>query len=260
MGILNVTPDSFSDGARFNQFDQALAHAEEMIEQGADIIDIGGESTRPGAKAVSESEEIKRVIPLVERVSRLGVPVSVDTSKPGVMRASAEAGAGMINDVRALTEPGALAVVSEIKLPVCLMHMQGQPRTMQHNPSYQDVVSEVKGFLRERIAACVNAGIDTSLIAIDPGFGFGKTLPHNLELLTQLSCFNDLNVPILAGLSRKSMLGQITGRDVNDRLAASLAVALIAMQQGAKIIRVHDVKQTSDVKKIFIATNTAELI
>lgn len=254
MGILNVTPDSFSDGARFNQFDSAVRHATEMLEAGADIIDIGGESTRPGASEVSVAEEINRVIPLVKAIKALGARVSVDTSKADVMLAAAEAGADMLNDVRALTQPGALQAAVESKLPVCLMHMQGQPRSMQHNPEYHNVVQEVYDFLNQRVTACEQAGISRDLLSIDPGFGFGKSLQHNLQLLNDLPVFSELKLPILVGLSRKSMLGQITGREVHDRMAASLAVALLAMQRGASIIRVHDVAQTLDIKKVFLST------
>lgn len=254
MGILNVTPDSFSDGAKYNQFDKALKHAEQMLNEGADIIDIGGESTRPGAAEVSVEEELDRVIPLVEKINALGARISVDTSKPEVMEAAILAGAALINDVRALQTPGSIEVVAKHQIPVCLMHMQGQPRTMQSAPQYQDVVAEVKGFLSDRISACEQAGISSSMISVDPGFGFGKRLEHNLALLQGLNELSSLGVPVLAGLSRKSMLGEITGRDVNERLPASLAVALIAMQQGAKIIRVHDVKETKDIKEVFLAT------
>lgn len=254
MGILNVTPDSFSDGSRYNQQDKAFAHAQQMIAEGADIIDIGGESTRPGAKDVSVEEELSRVVPLVESIRGLNCKISVDTSKPEVMQAALIAGADMINDVRALSVPGAKEVVAQFQVPVCLMHMQGQPRTMQAEPKYHDVVSDVKAFLSQRITECEAFGIGKELICIDPGFGFGKTLQHNLQLLTGLGEFNSLDVPLLAGLSRKSMLAQITDRDVDERLAASLAVALIALQKGAKIIRVHDVKETADIKKVFLAT------
>jgi dihydropteroate synthase len=254
MGILNVTPDSFSDGAKYQQQDQALRHATEMLAAGADIIDIGGESTRPGAAPVSVDEEIARVVPLVAAIKRLGARISVDTSKPQVMLAATEAGADMINDVRALTAPGALEAAGKCQVAVCLMHMQGEPRTMQSAPHYQNVVEDVSRYLQQRIAACEAAGIKRSLLAIDPGFGFGKTLQHNLQLLAHLHQFTQLGVPVLAGLSRKSMLGEITGKAIDDRMAASLAVALLAMQQGAKIIRVHDVAQTVDVKKVFLAT------
>jgi len=254
MGILNVTPDSFSDGSRYNQMDKALAHAEQMLEQGAQIIDIGGESTRPGAQEVDAEEECGRVIPLITRLKALGAKVSIDTSKPEVMLAAADAGADMLNDVRALSLPGALTAAARCQLPICLMHMQGQPQSMQEAPQYRDVVAEVVDFLRLRIEACEQAGISRSMISIDPGFGFGKTLDHNLLLLTQLERFGDLNQPILIGISRKSMLGQITGREVHDRMPASIAAALIAMQKGARIIRVHDVAETIDAKKVFVAT------
>ncbi len=254
MGILNVTPDSFSDGARYDQFDRAIKHAHAMLEQGADIIDIGGESTRPGAAPVSIEQELGRVIPLIEAIKKTGHLVSVDTSKPEVMKAAAQAGVDMINDVRALTVPGALKVVTDFQLPVCLMHMQGQPTSMQNAPTYQNVVSEVLDYLHQRIDACVNSGIKRELISIDPGFGFGKSLQHNLDLLKNLNKFKSLGLPVLAGLSRKSMIGQITGQPVDERLSGSLAVALIAMQQGAKIIRVHDVRETVDIKKIYLAT------
>lgn len=258
MGILNVTPDSFSDGARFNQFDSAVEHASSMLEAGADIVDIGGESTRPGAGEVAVEDEISRVVPLVKAVKSLGGRVSVDTSKAEVMLAAAEAGADMLNDVRALTQSGALQAAAATQLPVCLMHMQGQPRSMQHNPDYQNVVEEVCIFLKERIAACEQAGIARRLLSIDPGFGFGKNLQHNLQLLNQLQALSSLRLPILVGLSRKSMLGQITGREVHDRMAASLAVALLAMQRGASIVRVHDVAQTVDIKKVFLVTKDVQ--
>jgi dihydropteroate synthase len=255
MGILNVTPDSFSDGAQYTQLDKAVKHAEQMLLDGADIIDIGGESTRPGAQEVTAETEIERVVPLVCRLKSLGCLVSVDTSKPEVMQAVADAGADMINDVRALSMPGAVEMLAKLQLPVCLMHMQGQPGTMQISPEYSDVVNDVLKYLGGRVATCLAAGISNSLISVDPGFGFGKALQHNIELLTQLRSFEALNLPVLVGLSRKSMIGQITGRDVCDRLSGSLAVALIAMQQGAKIIRVHDVKQTVDVRQVYLATN-----
>jgi len=254
MGILNVTPDSFSDGSKFTQFDNAVKHAEQMLLDGADIIDIGGESTRPGAAEVSIDDEINRVVPLVKKIKSIGALVSVDTSKPQVMQAAADVGADMVNDVRALSLPGAVETMAVLQLPVCLMHMQGQPGTMQSSPQYNDVVSEVVKYLQNRVDICTAAGIAHSLISVDPGFGFGKSLQHNIELITQLKCFEALNSPVLVGLSRKSMIGQITGRDVCDRLSGSLAVALIAMQQGAKIIRVHDVKETVDVKNVFLAT------
>ncbi len=257
MGVLNVTPDSFSDGAKYHHLDLAAKRALQMIEEGVDIIDIGGESTRPGASEVELDEELKRVVPLIEKIAPLGVPISIDTSKPEVMRAAINAGAHMVNDVRALQENGAIDAVAELGCPVCLMHMQGQPRTMQNNPEYIDVVEEVADFLAKRITACTAKGIDKDLICVDPGFGFGKSLAHNLSLLNNLSHLEKLGVPVLAGMSRKSMLGQITGKDVNERLAASLAVALIAMQNGAKIIRVHDVKETVDVRNVYLAALSA---
>ncbi len=255
MGILNVTPDSFSDGSQFNSVQAALKHAESMIKEGVDIIDVGGESTRPGAAEVNQEEEIRRVIPIVREIKKLGIAVSVDTSKTQVMKAAADVGVDMINDVRALSDNGAVEVVAEYQLATCLMHMQGQPNRMQDNPEYQNVVLDVIGFLKKRIGFCIDAGVKPELISIDPGFGFGKNLQHNLMLLQSLKSLECLKVPVLVGLSRKSMIGQITGRDICDRLAGSLALALIAMQQGAKIIRVHDVKQTVDIKKIFLATN-----
>ncbi len=254
MGVLNVTPDSFSDGANFQCPEQAMVRARQMVSEGVDIIDIGGESTRPGADEVSLSEELKRVVPVIEAVKPLGKFVSVDTSKPEVMEAALEAGADMINDVSALSADGALEVIARYQVPVCLMHMQGEPRSMQHDPAYQDVVSEVYDYLKDRLEVCEKAGIGRDLITIDPGFGFGKSLQHNVALLKYLAVFNQLNVPVLAGLSRKSMLGQITGRPVDERMPASIAVALMAMQKGASIIRVHDVAQTVDVKKVYLAT------
>ncbi len=252
MGILNVTPDSFSDGGRFLAADAAIRQAQRMAAEGAAIIDVGGESTRPGAPGVSVQEELERVIPVVESVaSSLPVPVSVDTSKPEVMRAAVAAGAGMINDVRALREPGALEAAAQCAVPLCLMHMQGQPRTMQRHPRYDDVVSEVKAFLQARVEACVRAGIARDRLVLDPGFGFGKTLEHNLELLERLEAFKDLDLPVLVGLSRKSMIGAILGDvPVEGRLHGSVAGAVIAAMKGAVIIRVHDVGPTVDALKV----------
>lgn len=245
MGILNVTPDSFSDGGRFNRFDDAIRQAQQMVAGGAAIIDIGGESTRPGASAVSAEDEINRVVPVIAAlVQEIDVPISIDTSKPAVMAAAVSAGAGMINDVNALQAVGTLELVASLNVPVCLMHMQGEPRTMQQAPVYEDVVEEVYRFLEQRIDACEAAGIVRSNIVIDPGFGFGKTLGHNLELLKRLSRFEDLGVPVLVGISRKSMIGQITGCELDDRLSGSLAAATLATWLGASIIRVHDVKET----------------
>lgn len=252
MGILNITPDSFSDGGVFLHPQKAVDHAAAMVEQGADIIDIGGESTRPGAAAVGVQQELDRVLPVLELLLRqIKVPISIDTSKPEVMRAVSEAGAGMINDVNALRSEDALTAVAESGLPVCLMHMQGEPRTMQKNPQYDDVVDEVKLFLRERIQAAEQAGISRDNILIDPGFGFGKTLAHNLELLRRLSEFQSLGAPLLAGLSRKSMIDMALGLPVDQRLNASLALALIAVSQGAAIVRVHDVRETTEAIRMY---------
>ena len=258
MGILNVTPDSFSDGGRFDRTEDAIRHAERMVNEGADILDVGGESTRPGASAVGESEEIDRVIPVIESiVSRIDMPVSIDTSKAAVMNAAVEAGACMINDVNALRGAGALEVAAGLGVPVCLMHMQGEPRTMQQSPSYSEVVSDVIEFLLRRVAACEAVGISRDNIVLDPGFGFGKTLEHNLSLLRALPSLVEQGYPVLAGISRKSMLGMITGRDVGQRLAGSLAAALIALQGGAAILRVHDVAETVDVLRFWQAVSAA---
>ena len=259
MGVLNVTPDSFSDGGRFLSRDAALAQAQKLIDAGAAIVDVGGESTRPGSRAVAESEEINRVVPVVEAlVSELGATVSVDTTKPQVMREAAAAGAAMINDVRALRDDGALAAAAEIGLPVCLMHMRGKPRTMQDDPQYDDVVEDVFAFLELRIRACVEAGIPREKIVADPGFGFGKTVAQNLALLKHLRRFTELDVPVLAGLSRKSSLGHITGRPVDERMPASIVAAAIAVQNGASIIRVHDVAETADAINVVRAVREAK--
>ena len=255
MGIVNVTPDSFSDGGRHLNKDAALAHARQLISDGADILDIGGESTRPGAQPVAIQEELDRVLPVIEGLHGSPVPVSVDTFKPEVMRAAIEAGAQMVNDINALQSTASLSLVASSNVAVCLMHKQGNPQTMQTQPRYLDVVSEVASFLRERIVAAEAAGIQRNRILIDPGFGFGKTLEHNLELLRSLSGLSGLGVPVLAGLSRKSMLGILTGREAGDRVAASIAAALIAVQRGVKIVRVHDVRETVDALKIWNAVN-----
>ena len=253
MGVLNVTPDSFSDGGRFVEREHALDHARQMVADGADIVDIGGESTRPGALPVPEDVELERVIPLVESLAREGMRVSVDTVKPGVMRAAIAAGACMINDVRALQQPGALAAVAAGSAAVCLMHMQGEPRTMQADPHYDDVVTEVRDFLVERARACEAAGIVRERIVVDPGFGFGKTVAHNLALLRALGVLAVSGYPVLVGLSRKSTLGRITGRGPDDRVAASVAAALAAVARGALIVRVHDVRETVDALKVWQA-------
>jgi len=253
MGVLNVTPDSFSDGGRYAGFDAALAQSYSLLEEGADLIDIGGESTRPGAQEVPVEEELNRVLPLVSRLAKEGVPVSVDTRKTEVMRATLDAGAALVNDVNALQAPGALEAVAASDAGICLMHMQGQPGTMQQAPAYQDVVREVSDFLAARAAACIAAGIAAESIVLDPGFGFGKMLEHNLRLLQGLDRIAGLGYPVLAGLSRKSMLGLITGRPVGERLAASLAAALAAAERGAAILRVHDVAETVDALKVWRA-------
>jgi dihydropteroate synthase len=261
MGILNITPDSFSDGGTFYNsgkvvLDLVLRQAEKMLAEGAHILDVGGESTRPGAVPVSEQEELDRVLPVVETlVKKLGALVSVDTSTPTVIRESANCGAGLINDIRALSRESALEVAAATGLPICLMHMQGQPQNMQNSPSYHDVVEEVLGFLVKRIEVCVNAGISKARILVDPGFGFGKTLEHNLRLLARLKELTQLGVPILVGVSRKSMLGLLLHREVSERLPGSLALAFAAAERGAAIVRVHDVAATKDVLTVFEALN-----
>lgn len=247
MGILNVTPDSFSDGGRFTERDAALRQAEQMLKDGAALIDVGGESTRPGAAPVSEQEELDRVVPIVEALNQeLGALVSVDTSTAVVIRDSAAAGAGLINDVRALRRPGALAAAAESTLPVCLMHMQGEPGNMQDNPQYTDVTAEVITFLQARIDACLAAGIARDSLLVDPGFGFAKSVNHNLQLMKEMSALRALNLPILIGVSRKSLFGKVLGRDVNERLSGSLAAAVMCVERGAKIVRAHDVQETVD--------------
>lgn len=254
MGILNVTPDSFSDGGKFANFEPALAQVQRMITDGATIIDIGGESTRPGAAEVSEADELARVIPVLEAIKeRFNVLVSIDTSKAKVMSAAIAAGADIINDVRALQNDGCLAAVANSNIPVCIMHMQGLPRTMQNSPSYDDVITEIIVFFQQRIDACISAGIARERIILDPGFGFGKTLEQNFHLLAHLSKFSVLDLPILAGMSRKSMIGNLLNRDVEQRLAGSISTAIIAAQQGAHIIRVHDVQETVDALTILKA-------
>jgi dihydropteroate synthase len=259
MGVLNVTPDSFSDGGRFSRPDEALAQARRMIAEGAAIIDVGGESTRPGAMAASLDQELARVIPLIEALRReTAVLISVDTSKPEVMSAAVRAGADIINDVRALSAPGALAAAAASRAGVCLMHMQGEPRSMQDAPHYEDVVAEVTTFLAARIAACREAGIELSRLAIDPGFGFGKRSADNLALLKHLARLQSLGVALAVGLSRKSMLAKLTGRAVEDRLAGSVALAAIAVLNGARIVRGHDVAATVDAVRVAAAVSKGE--
>ncbi|GAA3931381.1 dihydropteroate synthase [Litoribacillus peritrichatus] len=251
MGVLNVTPDSFSDGGRFATLDNALMQAESMFQSGATFIDVGGESTRPGAKEVSLQEEMDRVLPVVEALSETQeVVISVDSSSPQLLHEASKIGMGLINDVRALQREGALEVASETQLPICLMHMQGSPQCMQENPNYKNAIDDISTFFEERIQACIGAGISKDKLILDPGFGFGKTLTHNLMLLKQLTVFERFDLPLLVGLSRKSMLGQITGKEVAERLAASLSSSVIAAMNGARIIRVHDVEETVDALKV----------
>ena len=256
MGILNITPDSFSDGGKYTQIDVALKQVENMIEAGASIIDIGGESTRPGAAEVPAKTEIARVIPLLKAIKqRFNIKVSIDTSKASVMAEAIEHQADIINDVRALQNKGCVAVMAQTDLPICLMHMQGLPRTMQKAPQYTNLVDDIHIFFEERISLCNSQGINTNRLILDPGFGFGKTLQQNYELLAQLSTFKKFKLPLLAGLSRKSMIGDLLNRKVTERLAGSLATALIAAQQGANILRVHDVKETVDALRILSTVN-----
>jgi len=255
MGVVNITPDSFSDGGRFLDPRAAIAHGRRLIEEGADILDIGGESSRPGAQAVAEREELDRVVPVLKALK--DVPVSVDTRRPSVMRAVLAEGASMINDIEALAAPGALEAVAASDCAVCLMHKKGDPATMQQAPRYDDVVAEVKGFLEKRILQCERNNIEKDRITIDPGFGFGKTVEHNFALLKRLPELAALGVPVVAGWSRKSTLGAITGRPVTERLAASLAAALLAVQHGARILRVHDVRETRDALAVVQALGKA---
>lgn len=259
MGILNMTPDSFSDGGRHKTLVDAITHANEMVIAGATILDIGGESTRPGADDVSIEDELARVIPVVEALSqRFEVWISVDTSKPEVIRAAAAAGAHLINDIRSLNEPGAREAAADVDLPVCLMHMQGEPKSMQHSPSYQQIITEVDSFLATEIERCIAAGIRRENILIDPGFGFGKNLQHNYELLANLSHFHHFDLPLLVGMSRKSMIGQLLNVGPTQRLSGSLACAVIAAIQGAQIIRVHDVKESVEAIRVVEATLRAK--
>ena len=251
MGILNVTPDSFSDGGEFDRVDAAVARALEMQSQGASMIDIGGESTRPGAQPVDAAQEIERVVPVVKAIRQQSeIPISIDTSKPEVMKAAVQAGANLVNDVNALQAEGAVECCAELAVPVCLMHMQGEPRTMQQNPEYKDVVIDVRDFLQERAQVCIDAGIAQNQILLDPGFGFGKTLAHNLQLLSRLNEFCELDFPVLVGVSRKSMFGAILDRPVDERVIGSVAAAVIAYGKDARWFRVHDVVETSDALKI----------
>lgn len=262
MGIVNVTPDSFSDGGAYDSTDAAVAHGLKLVEEGADLLDIGGESTRPGSAPVPLEEELRRVLPVIEQLAaRTAVPISIDTFKPEVMRAAVAAGAGMINDIHALRQPGALEAAADTGVPVVLMHMQGEPGSMQADPQYDDVVAEVHRFLVQRLFAAEMAGIAKKNLIVDLGFGFGKTLEHNLTLLARSERFIELGVPMLAGLSRKRMLGEITGRDVPaDRLAASVAAHVIAVQRGARIVRVHDVAATVDALKLWQAVQAVPAV
>lgn len=267
MGILNITPDSFSDGGQLftgherhaaAMVNRVVDAASRMVHDGAHLLDVDGESTRPGAITVSEQEELDRVLPVVEALTqRFDVVVSVDTSTPAVMRAAARLGAGMINDIRALSRPGALEAAADSGLAVCLMHMQGEPRSMQHSPSYDDVVADVLAFLQERIGACQAVGIEIERLLVDPGFGFGKTVRHNYQLLDALPRFVELQLPLLVGMSRKSMIGNVTDRAVNERLAGSVAAAVLAAERGADIIRAHDVRETVDAMKVVAAMKAA---
>ncbi len=263
MGVINTTPDSFSDGGSLYQgtaldIELAMARARDMVAEGASILDIGGESTRPGAAPVSQAQEMDRVLPLVERIAaELEVVISVDTSSPQLMTAAAAAGAGMLNDVRALCREGALSAAASTDLPICLMHMQGEPGTMQSAPVYDDVVGEVRDFLAQRVTACQAQGIDRSRLLLDPGFGFGKSVAHNLLLLQGLPALARLGLPVLVGLSRKSLIGKLLGRDVHERLPASLALAVLAVERGARIIRTHDVAATADAVAMCVALDKA---
>jgi dihydropteroate synthase len=253
MGILNITPDSFSDGGQYDSLSKALQKAEQMWLDGVDIFDVGGESTRPGSKKISPQEEIDRVIPIIEGLKTFEKPISIDTSQPEVMKAAIYAGANMINDIRALQLKGALNMAAQLNVPICLMHMQGSPQNMQKFPRYKSLIDEVQSFFNRRIKACLDAGILNSNIYLDPGFGFGKTLQHNLQLMHALPQFKTLGFPLLVGLSKKSMFGEITGKPVSKRLSASLGAALFAMQKGASIIRVHDVDETRDIRQLYLA-------
>jgi dihydropteroate synthase len=260
VGIINVTPDSFSDGGQFADLESAVVHGVRLAEEGADMLDVGGESTRPGSADVSVEEELRRVLPVIEQlIARTALPIAVDTSKPEVMRAAVAAGAGMINDIYALRREGAMDAAADLRVPICLMHMQGEPRSMQDAPYYDDVVGEVHRFLTDRLFACELAGIDRRKVMVDPGFGFGKNLEHNLALLRRLERFADLGSGVYAGLSRKSMIGTLTDRkDPAERVAGSVAAALIAVQRGARMVRVHDVAATVDALKVWHAVQSGD--
>mgnify|MGYP001813579781 FL=1 len=259
MGVLNVTPDSFSDGGDFFSLDKAVARALQMEAEGAAIIDIGGESTRPGAAPVTLEDETRRVVPVIEALqSRLKVPISIDTRKPGVMRAAIQAGAGFINDINALREPGALEVAAGFAVPVCLMHMQGEPRTMQKDPRYENVVDEVADFLQRRVTACEQAGVGRERLLLDPGFGFGKTVAHNLYLLERLNVLTRLGLPLVVGLSRKSMIARLLGLEPGERLPASIALAVLAVERGARLVRSHDVAATWQALQMAVALHTVK--
>lgn len=253
MGVINATPDSFSDGGHFDTAEKATEQVERLMQEGADILDIGGESTRPGSRSVGANEELSRIMPVIEFALSMNIPVSVDTSKPEVMRVAIDAGVTLVNDTNALQAPGALEIVANSSVMTCLMHMQGNPETMQLNPHYSDVVAEVMSFLKQRVASAIAAGITRDRIIVDPGFGFGKTLAHNFALLHQLDKIAAMGWPVMAGLSRKSMLGTITGNAVDNRVHASVAAALLAVGQGARVVRVHDVKATRDAFSVFAA-------
>jgi dihydropteroate synthase len=257
MGVVNVTPDSFSDGGKFADTDAAIAHARRLVDDGAAVLDIGGESTRPGALAVSAAAELQRILPVLDALHDSGVPISIDTSKPEVMREALAHGADIINDVNAFRAAGALDLVASSSVGLCIMHMQGEPRSMQNAPHYDDVVAEVSTFLIERARAAEAAGVARDRIAIDPGFGFGKTLEHNLQLLRCLGHLTEFGWPVLVGISRKSMLGRITGRDVDERAHASVAAALLAVMRGARIVRAHDVRATCDALAVLHAVEPA---
>ncbi|MEO8936977.1 MAG: dihydropteroate synthase [Burkholderiaceae bacterium] len=259
MGIVNLTPDSFSDGGRFDRIDDAIRHAQRLIDEGADLIDVGAESTRPGAVTVSIDEEVERLSPFLHAMRDAPVPISVDTRKPAVMRAAIDAGAAMINDIAGFASAAARDAVVCADCALCVMHMQGDPQTMQRDPIYEDVLVEVATFLAERVAALTEAGAARDRIVVDPGFGFGKTFEHNLTMLRGFDAFVDLGWPVLAGLSRKGMIGTITGRPVGDRVAGSVAAALVAIERGATIVRVHDVAATVDAIRVWMATHRSRL-